>query len=321
LFGDNDLTARIPVALMGVLVVAFPFLLRRWLGRAGALVTSFLLLISPSIAYYSRYIRHDIPVILWALIIVYAMLSYLEDGRSRWLNVMAAGISLAFATKEVAFIYSAIFGLFLVAVLVVRVFDRQRTADSSHLWSRVASSWHVLRRDRAFDLAVVLGTLSLPFLSPALIAAIGLDPLDYTAPTIVYSSIVVGAVMFISVGIGVLWDWQRWWPAAAIHYAIFLVLYTTFFTNGYGIASGLVGSLGYWLKQQEVERGGQPQYYYVVTAVFYEYLPWLLAATAAVTAAIRGWRARHQPPEQTAETDGTQAHETRARVPFLPLLF
>ena len=122
LFGDNDLTSRIPVALMGVLVVAFPFLLRRWLGRAGALIASFLLLISPSIAYYSRYIRHDIPIVLWTLIIVYAMLSYWEDGRSRWLNLMAAGISLAFATKEVAFIYSAMFGLFLLAVLVVRVF-------------------------------------------------------------------------------------------------------------------------------------------------------------------------------------------------------
>ena len=30
-FGDNDFSARVPVALMGVAVVAFPFLLHRWL--------------------------------------------------------------------------------------------------------------------------------------------------------------------------------------------------------------------------------------------------------------------------------------------------
>ena len=54
LFGDNDYTARVPVALMGVALVAFPYLLRRWLGRTGALATSFLLLISPAITYYSR---------------------------------------------------------------------------------------------------------------------------------------------------------------------------------------------------------------------------------------------------------------------------
>ena len=64
-------------------------------------------------------------------------------------------------------------------------------------------------------------------------------------------------------------------------------MFTTFFTNGYGIASGLVGSLGYWLKQQSVERGSQPEYYYAVMVAMYEYLPWLLASTAAVFAAVR----------------------------------
>ena len=84
-FGDNDFAARLPVALMGVALVAFPWLLRRWLGRAGALATAFLLLISPSIAYYSRYIRHDIPIILWALVVIFVNLIgpivYLVVGR------------------------------------------------------------------------------------------------------------------------------------------------------------------------------------------------------------------------------------------------
>ena len=58
LFGANDFTARISVALFGVILVALPFFLRRWLGRTGALVTSFMLLISPSILYHARYIRN-----------------------------------------------------------------------------------------------------------------------------------------------------------------------------------------------------------------------------------------------------------------------
>jgi uncharacterized protein (TIGR03663 family) len=124
LFSDNDFTARLPVALMGVALVAFPWLLRRWLGRAGALVTSFFLLISPSIAYYSRYIRHDIPIMLWAFIVVLAIFSYLRDGRARWLYLMAAGVSLMFATKEVAFIYCAVFGLFLVGLFALQAVVR-----------------------------------------------------------------------------------------------------------------------------------------------------------------------------------------------------
>ncbi len=125
LFGDNDFTARVAVALMGVALVAFPYLLRRWLGRAGALATSFLLLISPAITYYSRYIRHDIPVILFALISVYAIFSYLHDRQARWLYMMAASVSLAFATKEVAFIYYAILGVFLVGLFVVEALRRK----------------------------------------------------------------------------------------------------------------------------------------------------------------------------------------------------
>ena len=39
LFGVNDWSARIQVALFGVAMVAFVWMLRRWLGRTGALLT------------------------------------------------------------------------------------------------------------------------------------------------------------------------------------------------------------------------------------------------------------------------------------------
>ena len=38
--------------------------------------------------------------------------------------------------------------------------------------------------------------------------------------------------------------------------------------------TGLVGSLGYWLEQQPVQRGGQPWFYYAFVQIpVYEYLP------------------------------------------------
>jgi len=372
LFGDNDFSARVPVALMGVALVAFPYLLRRWLGRSGALVTSFFLLISPSIAYYSRYIRHDIPVILFSLIVIYAFFSYLRDGRERWLYLTAAGVSLMFAVKEVAFIYNAIFGFFLVVTFAVQALGRDwpnedwkrvflvalalvavgllilgvgmylmpgqqpeavapaGTPEAGPLpvivyvgavWAGLAllaataslliGTWRDLRDYRAFDLIVVLGTLCLPFLSPLLILLVGkggefivarypaaeavsfwanlaiLEPLQYTSPHIWYSAVIVVFVLAVSVAIGMVWDWRRWSIVAAIHYAIFVVLFTTIFTNGTGIASGLVGSLGYWLAQHGVERGSQPPYYYLIMVAFYEYLPFLLSIIASIYVAIR----------------------------------
>jgi len=371
LFGDNDFSARVPVALIGVAVVAFPYLLRRWLGRAGALVTSFLLLISPSIAYYSRYIRHDIPIILWALIVFWAILSYLRDRRERWLYAMAAGVSLMFATKEVAFIYGAIFGLFLVGLFAAEALRREWAQESwkaavlillavtvaglcllgvgllrrveeqpgLEWWSIagggvaglalvaaaalvLAGTWQELREFRSFDLIVVLGTLCLPFLSPILIQAVGQDPLNYNAPTIYYSGGITGAVLVVSAVVGLVWNWRRWSIAAAIHYAIFVVFFTTVFTNGTGIASGLVGSLGYWLAQQAVERGGQPWYYYLVMVPLYEYLPFLLTLIAPFYLLLRPKRSTLHPPSSPPSSSLSPLSSPLSPLssPFLPFL-
>lgn len=63
---------------------------------------------------------------------------------------------------------------------------------------------------------------------------------------------------------------------------IFVLLYTTFFTNIVGLGSGTVGALAYWLAQHGVQRGGQPWYYYVFLLLpLYELIPLLFALAGA----------------------------------------
>ncbi len=366
LFGDSDFTARLPIALMGTVLVAFPYLLRHWLGRWGALAASFLLLISPSITYYSRYIRHDIPSALWAVLTFWAIFRYLEEGRDRYLYILAAALSLMFATKEVAFIYTAIFGLFLVGLLIVQAMSRPweprraeiavigaliglavglllltvglagGKSDPAILLTRLGGGLAVLsllvgafalpygiwpRRNefRVLDLVFVIGTLTLPFLSPLPIYGAAqtaarlverfpnlgsvpfwlhlsqLHPTDYTAPAIYYSGVILVLTILAAVALGLLWDQRRWLVAAAIHTGIFLVFFTTVFTNGAGIASGWVGSLGYWLEQHEVQRGGQPWFYYLVILPLYDFLPFLCFLATTILLAIRAIRKVFRP--------------------------
>ena len=367
LFGDSDFTARLPIALMGTALVAFPYLLRRWLGRWGALATSFLLLISPSISYYSRYIRHDIPAALWAILTFWAIFRYLEEGRDRHLYLLAAALSLMFATKEVAFIYTAVFGLFLVGLLVVQAMSRpwdRRGAETAFvgaliglmvgllmlaaglalrarpegaspvplpLWARAGAAlaalsllggavalvyglWPHRTEYRTLDLVFLIGTLTLPFLSPlpihgaALLATrlverspnLGnapfwlhlsrLHPTDYNAPAVYYSGAILALTIAAAVALGLLWDRRRWPLAAAIHTGILLLFFTTVFTNGGGIATSWVGSLGYWLEQQGVQRGNQPWFYYLVILPMYDFLPLLGFVAAAVLLAVRALR-------------------------------
>ena len=83
LFGDSDFAARIPVAIFGIILVVLPYFLRNWLGRIGALFTSFIFLISPFVTYYSRYIRHDVYVIIWALIVFIAIWYYFRQQKDK----------------------------------------------------------------------------------------------------------------------------------------------------------------------------------------------------------------------------------------------
>ncbi len=121
LFGDNDFTARLPHALASILTVFMIWKWRRYLGRAGSLLTAGLLLLSPFMLYYGRYARNESFVALLGVMTLYAILRYLETGKHKYLLLLTVVTSLHFATKETAFIYTAQAMLFLAFCIIRRV--------------------------------------------------------------------------------------------------------------------------------------------------------------------------------------------------------
>ncbi|MCY3905702.1 MAG: TIGR03663 family protein [Anaerolineaceae bacterium] len=478
LFGDSDFNARIYTSLLGVAIVLMPALFRPWLGRNGALLASLMLLISPVTLYYHRYIRHDTPSIFFALLLLYAVLMYLNGPpqarrRQHWLLLLSLAMIGNLGSKETAFIYIAIFGSFLflywllrlaqsrwqlsgraafdflvlslllgglaalglvilfavtppegalaaagqagwwtavemrvlvlglvllIGVLLVcllwpmfRVFRRPRLRDLliigavallacgalllvesiSHkatpfreqvsdpqvpeeilpdaapsiqqlplilAWVLAAlvlllllvggrqGWWRRLQRYPELDLIVVIGSLILPWAAPLLIVLTGARATDYSPEGITRAALALAPLAAISLGVGLVWNWRRWIPCALLFYALFAFFFTTMFTNVNGLATGLVGSLGYWLEQQGVRRGSQPQYYYVgLLLPVYEFLPVAGSALAMTTGLGVFWRRRHQqlrlaPPEAGAGVLPPAATAPMQRLPFLWLL-
>ena len=576
LFGDNDFTSRIYPALLGVLVVMFPLLLRRWLGRTGAVIASVMLLISPELMYYSRYIRHDIPAIFFALLMLYGILQYVDGEqprRARWLWIVAGALLGMLASKEVSFIYIVIFGSFLALYWVLRMVQdigiQRRPANSvawkapwlqllighailfvvagviaaavgglvrymlsatlwipsdagivavlflamyvplalsgvirngtwkawlvsaegdrperhphkngaagaimqglangrsalliitagliigalmalliicvldvinpQQVWTEtvvrstndlqlganltkeftvsrgfdsamfihlltwiglpllltlfvlfltavfkypgdvplpwrelllivliafittnalvmmerrsfvkegaqepfaadpnavaqtdngvynnnwilgawvlgilitggVAATryftnwWDFLNRQPVFDVIVVIVTMVLPWAAAYPLYRAGYNLEDYNSfskeghDTLTASIQVIIPFFMVSTSIGLAWNWKRWLPAAAIFLGLFAFFFTTVFSNQYGLVTGMIGSLGYWLAQQGVRRGSQPQYYYVLTQLpVYEFLPMIGASLAGIAGltSLWGWR-------------------------------
>ena len=110
LFGDTDFAARLAYALFGTVLVTLPFFLRDYLGRAGAMITGAMLAISPSLLYFSRFGRNDIIMAVLTVALFTLLWRYSHHPRNRHLFLAAAVLAVAFATKETAYIISAIFG-------------------------------------------------------------------------------------------------------------------------------------------------------------------------------------------------------------------
>jgi predicted membrane-bound mannosyltransferase/DNA-binding beta-propeller fold protein YncE len=138
-----------------------------------------------------------------------------------------------------------------------------------------------IRRERSFDLLIVFGTIVLPQLSAFPVYLIGWDPLDYSSSGLLRTGLFLAPITLLTIAIGWWWNRDVWWKMALIFWAPYVLLYTTVFTNGAGFFTGIVGSLGYWLEQQGVQRGSQPWYYYIlITIPIYEFLPALASLLA-----------------------------------------
>lgn len=287
LFGDTDVTALASPAIFGLILVALPWLLRQELGRVGALLASAMLAISPFVVAYSRILRHDMYLAVWVLLLIIASFRYLRDRADKWLYLAATTTALALTVKEVAFIEIFILGTFLFFLL---------------LWEWLENGRPFPPRLASFDLVIVIGTLVAPMgLAPVIVRAMKFDPAGYTvAENVLPSLIALAVTIALTAPVGLWWHRRRWLISAGIFYTITLLLFTTFLTNGLGVVSGYVGSLGYWISQQEVARGGQPWFYYLIIMPLYEFMPLMLGGLGALRFLI-GVPA---PPDDKSEGEG-----------------
>ena len=511
LFGDSDFSGRIYTAILGVMMVMFPLLWNKWLGRWGAILASLMLLISPLLLYYNRYIRHDTPSIFFAMVMAYCVLMYLDGSprfrrRALWLYLFAAAMILNLGSKETAFIYIAIFGSFLTIYFLVRLMQHRydfggrylfqsiilgillggmitlgmyivvdivpaeiiagrgtplqdlsdldraswfrwmalsilsglfvllstalfafrdqwrrlpwreallifllalitaggllfieelshfpsptetseplvpdadravpiddspgttiRWAPALALWlialatsvylirdARRATAhdkltedkgegsgiWAYLYRFPEVDLLVLILTLILPWTTALFTRLMGGSHSDFGAlaeslPAGLFGLLqnlpnlgdaaqvgqfLVGASAFaplalLSLVIGLTWNWKRWLLASAIFHILFAFFFTSVFTNIAGLGTGMIYSLGYWLEQQGVRRGSQPQYYYLLLIMpTYEFLPIIGTVSAMFAGVTCFWKSRRI---RLVELDDHKRRQTKAEL-------
>ena len=146
-----------------------------------------------------------------------------------------------------------------------------------------------MRDMRSFDLLILQLSLILPLLSSLFISVLGFNPLDYTQAGMLRSAIIVIPLALLSILMGLFWNRRVWLQCAILFWSIFIIFYTTIFSQGDGFFVGIMGALGYWMAQQGVQRGTQPLYYYALVQIpIYEYLPALGTLLALIIGFAKG---------------------------------
>ncbi len=328
LFGATDYTSRVSPALFGTAIVALPLLLRDRLGRAGTLAAVALIAFSPTLVYFSRFLREDIYMGAFTLLMVVAMWRYIDEGRERWLFVFAAGFIGNVLTKEGSFLAFAVFlvylDLYLASILAMRTLaarDMDTAPRRAILtlgfapWAwLVAALWPFLGRlrrnldwaddlPRCGEVLLLLGTFTLPLLTPvartALLEPLGLvekDRLNWEknlqGAISTRDAVALFGLFAVTTSAaafaGLQWKPRTWGIAFLAGGFVYLSLMTSLWTNLDGLVSGPWGSLDYWYSQQDAHRGDQPWFYYYMLMPAYEFLPLALVIGGAWWSVVRG---------------------------------
>ena len=142
LFGPSDVSARIFALVTGVGLVALAWPLRALIGRREALFYAVLVTLSPTLGYYSRSLRHDVPFAFFSLGALVAFLHFLRSTRRRHAYLAGLSIGLAAATKEDIYLSALLFAnaLWLVGVAPV-VGSDEGVLGRAHRWVLEVAAW------------------------------------------------------------------------------------------------------------------------------------------------------------------------------------
>lgn len=115
MLGSSDWSARSPIALLGSLSILVPILFRRFLRPVTVLLLTAAVALSPSLVYWSRFVREDYIIFLGMFLILYGAVLAKPGARAFFI---LTGIAVNWATKANVFVFLGI----LVGYVVFEAF-------------------------------------------------------------------------------------------------------------------------------------------------------------------------------------------------------
>ena len=145
--GVSDALGRVIPAAFGVASVAALVIFRSELGRSGTPLAMAAMTFSTSFLYYSRFLRMDIYVVLFTLLLIGSVMRYLERPRRRWIYLAWVMLGLSLATKENTFIHGFALVILLLSVGGLAFRAWRRGPNASPLGTQALTAYRALGYD------------------------------------------------------------------------------------------------------------------------------------------------------------------------------
>jgi uncharacterized protein (TIGR03663 family) len=114
LIGPSDFTARLLPSLFGFAIIPLVYCIYRigYISKNQTLVAALLIAISPDMVYFSRFLRHDIFMLFFTMLLFVAILYYFERGRTLFAVIAAIAAAGALCCKEEMPVIVIVFAVF-----------------------------------------------------------------------------------------------------------------------------------------------------------------------------------------------------------------
>lgn len=119
LFGESDFVARFIPALLGALIIPLVYAVHRlgYLDKRQTIVAALFIALSPDMIYFSRFLRNDIFILFFTMLLLVALLCYFERYELKFALLAGAAAGLGMSSKENMPIVIGIFGLYILYLL------------------------------------------------------------------------------------------------------------------------------------------------------------------------------------------------------------
>lgn len=122
IFGDSDLIARFVPAIFGTLIILLIYGIYKtgWLSRNHSIWAALFFACSPDMVYFSRFLRHDIFQLFFSILLLVAILGYIEYKKSGWAYLAGVAAACGLCLKEDMPVVILVFGSFFISLIIFK---------------------------------------------------------------------------------------------------------------------------------------------------------------------------------------------------------